>query len=118
MAEIGITFKNEGQMLHGMLHLPEFGSIHPCVIFLHDYTSNRIGDHCIFVKAARYLCEHGFACLRFDFRGSGESEGDFAEMTLDTEISDALAAIDFVNQTDLFDVSQIALVGQRLGGSV
>ncbi len=118
MAEVGVTFENEGQLLHGMLHIPDHGTRHACVIFLHDYTSNRIGDHCIFVKAARYLCERGFVCLRFDFRGSGESEGDFAEMTLDSEISDALAAIDLVRNSDDFDVSAIGLLGQSLGGSV
>ena len=34
----------------------------------------------------------GFVVLRFDFRGSGESEGDFSQVTIEGEISDGLAA--------------------------
>lgn len=118
MAEVGISFENDGEILRGMLHLPEAQGELPCIVFLHDYTSNRIGDHRILVKAARHLCSRGFACLRFDFRGSGESEGDFSEMTLDSEISDTLAAIDFVLESIDIDVNRIGLVGQSLGGSV
>ncbi len=116
--EIGVAFQNEGQILHGMLHLPEVGERYPCVILLHDYTSDRIGEHRILVKAARYLCNQGFACLRFDFRGSGESEGDFAEMTLDSEISDTFAAINFISNSVDVEITRIGLLGQSLGGSV
>jgi fermentation-respiration switch protein FrsA (DUF1100 family) len=118
MQEIGISFENEGLTLHGMLHLPDSKPRHPCVVFLHGYTGNRIEDHRLFVKAARDFCEHGMACLRFDFRGSGESQGDFAEVTLDGEIGDALAAIRFLRDYSEIDQTGIGLVGLSLGGSV
>jgi alpha/beta superfamily hydrolase len=118
MREVGISFENEGLTLHGMLHLPEREPRYPCVIILHGYTGNRIGDHQLFVKAARHFCEHGMACLRFDFRGSGESQGDFADVTVDGEISDALAAIRFLRSYDEIDQTGIGLVGLSLGGSV
>lgn len=118
MQEIGISFENEGLALHGMLHLPDSRPTYPCVIFLHGYTGNRIEDHRLFVKAARDFCEHGMACLRFDFRGSGESQGDFADVTLDGEITDAFAAISFLRDYDEIDQTGIGLVGLSLGGSV
>lgn len=118
MQEIGISFENEGLALHGMLHLPDSRPTYPCVIFLHGYTGNRIEDHRLFVKAARDFCEHGMACLRFDFRGSGESQGDFADVTLDGEITDAFAAIGFLRDYDEIDQTGIGLVGLSLGGSV
>jgi dipeptidyl aminopeptidase/acylaminoacyl peptidase len=118
MQETAVKFKNEGAYLHGMIHLPSRKPPYPAVVFLHGYAGNRIGDHCIFVKAARDMCAHGVACLRFDFRGSGESEGSFAEMTLEGEIADAMAAIDLLSSFKDVDPDRIGLVGLSLGGSV
>ncbi|MGQ9811486.1 MAG: alpha/beta hydrolase, partial [bacterium] len=78
----------------------------------------RIGEHRILVKTARYLCLNGYACLRFDFRGSGESEGDFSEITLETEMSDAKTAVEFARSHDEIDPERIALLGQSLGGTI
>ncbi len=118
MQEVGISFENEGLRLFGMLHLPDAKPTYPCVVILHGYTGNRIGNHCLFVKAARNFCEHGIACLRFDFRGSGESQGDFADITLDGEISDATAAIQFLATYDEIDQARVGLLGLGLGGSI
>ncbi len=118
MEETPVRFSNEGQVLVGMMHLPDAKPPYPCVVFLHGYTGNRIGEHRLLVKAARELCRSGMACLRFDFRGSGESEGDFADVTLDTEMSDAGAAIDFLSGFNGIDQNRIGLVGIGFGGSV
>ncbi len=118
MEEIPVKFKNEEQVLVGMMHLPDAKPPYPCAVFLHGYTGNRIGEHRLLVKAARELCRSGMACLRFDFRGSGESEGDFADATLDTELSDAGAAIDFLSDFKGIDGNRIGLVGIGFGGSV
>lgn len=64
------------------------------------------------------MLERGYACLRFDFRGSGESEGDFSEITLETEISDAKTAVEFARSHDKIDPERIALPGQSLGGTI
>jgi uncharacterized protein len=116
--EIAVEFENEGQKLYGMVHLPAGNSRHPCIAFLHGYTGNRIEDHCLFVKAARDLCEHGIACLRFDFRGSGESEGKFADVTVEGEISDALRAVEFLATLSSLDMTRLGLIGLGLGGCV
>ncbi len=126
MAEVAVEFKNQGQVLRGFLHIPDAqrqaeeqgDQKYPCVVFLHDYASDRIGEHRILVKTARYLCNNGFACLRFDFRGSGESDGDFSDITLETEISDAKAAVEFARSQTLIDPDRIALLGESLGGSI
>lgn len=118
MKEIAVQFENEGQMLYGMIHLPDAEARHPCAVFLHDYTGNRVEDHCLFVKAARDLCEHGIACLRFDFRGSGESQGNFAEITADGEIADARKGIEFLGSVGQIDTGRLGLVGFGLGGLV
>lgn len=118
MREIPVEFENEGLKIYGMLHLPDGNSRHPCLLFLHGYTGNRIEDHCLFVKAARDLGENGIACLRFDFRGSGESQGRFADITVDGEISDALKAVEFLATLPSLDMDRLGIVGLGLGGCV
>jgi len=118
MEEIPVRFENEKQTLVGMMHLPDARPAYPCVVFLHSYTGNRIGEHRLLVKAARELSGSGMACLRFDFRGSGESEGDFADVTLEGELSDARAAIKFLSDFKGIDPERIGLVGIGFGASV
>ena len=75
MPEELIHFTNEDLRLYGMLHRPEGAGPHPAVMILHGFTGQRIEPHRLFVKLARQLVAAGIAALRFDFRGSGESEG-------------------------------------------
>src|SRR5215831_11612603 len=67
----------------------------PGVVFFHGFTGDRMESHWIFVKCARALARHGIASLRFDFYGSGESDGEFSEVTLPGEVSDAETAVSF-----------------------
>lgn len=115
--ERAIRFRNEGLTLHGMLHAPD-GGPSPCVVFCHGFTGHRIEAHCLFVKCARALCDAEIAALRFDFRGSGESEGHFEDMTIPGEISDALAALEFARQRPEVDPQRVGLLGLSLGGCV
>jgi alpha/beta superfamily hydrolase len=118
MKELAVEFDSAGLKLHGMLHLPAASGRVPCVVFLHSYTGNRMEDHCLFVKAARDFCANGLACLRFDFRGSGESQGSFAEITVDGEIDDALHALEYLRGVGSVDLGRLGLVGFDLGGSI
>lgn len=113
-----VAFQNQGQNLYGMLHLPQGPGPHPAVVLLHGFTGHRSESHFIFTKQARHLARHGIAALRFDFRGSGESEGDFADMTIEGEISDAVAALDWLGAQPDIDSSRIGVLGLSLGGLV
>jgi len=113
-----IVFENEGQKLYGMLHLPEGVKRAPAAALFHGFTGTKIEPHCIFVKMARELMAHGIAALRFDFRGSGESEGDFVDMTVEGEISDALKSLDFLQAQPELDPHRLGVLGLSLGGLV
>ncbi len=117
MTEDQVTFENQGQRLYGILHRPE-GNTRPRVgvVMLHGWGSYRIGPHQMFTKAARTLCRAGYACLRFDFRGRGDSEGEAAEANLATMISDTEVAVD--NLVQWLDVKRVALLGMCSGGEV
>lgn len=104
-----------------MLHLPgktEKGVKVPGVVMCHGFTGSRIENHCLFVKTARKLCSGGFAVLRFDFRGSGESEGEFKDVTFYSEIEDAEKAVKFMLEQKEIDRNKIGLIGLSMGGAV
>lgn len=86
------------------------------LVFLHGWAGYRIGPHQMFTKAARLAAERGFFCLRFDFRGRGDSEGDAEATTLSTMIEDAQAAVELV--CDETGVERVALIGDCSGSEV
>jgi len=113
-----LYFENEGQLVAGTLHLPDGPGPHPGVIFCHGFTGNKGETHFLFVKASRELEAHGIASLRFDFRGSGESDGEFCDMTALTEISDARRAFHVLAEQPEVDAARLGVVGLSLGGMV
>lgn len=119
LLERPVVFENEGEQLVGMVHEPaEGGGAKPGVMMLHGFTGNRIEQHQLFVKTARKLAQTGFYVLRFDFRGSGESQGQFSRMTVSGEISDALAAISWFKINTGVDPNKIAILGLSMGSCV
>jgi len=72
----------------------------------------------LFVKCARALERMGIASLRFDFFGSGESDGTFADATLESEIADANAAVEFFRRQKGIARERIGLLGLSLGGAI
>jgi dienelactone hydrolase len=104
--------------LRGMLHRPAGDRRAPAVVLLHGFTGYHIEDHRLFVQMARCLADAGFAVLRFDFYGSGDSDGDFEECTVLTEVADAVAALDWVSEQKRVDPDRIAVLGLSLGGCV
>jgi uncharacterized protein len=115
-----LTFEVAGQRLHGMLHLPQTGTEpHPCVILFHGFTGNALESHRLFVLMARLLAENGIAAFRFDFRGSGNSEGTFDQMTPSREVEDARAALRLLeNRPDVLDRNRFGILGLSMGGMV
>ncbi|TSA86692.1 alpha/beta fold hydrolase [Deinococcus detaillensis] len=120
------SFKVGGQKIYGMVHLPEpdlTGTPRPQhgfagVVILHGFTGNRGGDHRLLPLLSRYLAERGIASLRFDFRGSGESEGDFSEMTVSREVEDAVAMVEYFKDLPEIDPERVMLLGFSMGGLV
>ncbi len=106
-----------GERIAASLHVPERTPA-PGVVMCHGFTGHRIEAHFLFVKAARAFCEAGLNVLRFDFRGSGESDGLFREMTIDGEIADALVALEALRSEPTVLRDRVGLLGLSLGGLV
>jgi pimeloyl-ACP methyl ester carboxylesterase len=116
--ETPVTFDCKGQQIVGMLHLPDGRARVPGVLLLHGLTGHKAETHRMFVKLARKLAAHGFGVLRFDFRGSGDSAGEFEEMTIRSQVCDAAAAIKFLGRQKRINSKRLAVVGFSLGGAI
>ena len=90
----------------------------PVVCIFHGFTGTKVEPHFIFVKLSRRLEKAGIASLRFDFGGSGESDGDFEDMTILTELEDAKAILDYAKSLPFADAERIGVVGLSMGGTV
>lgn len=95
----------------GTIDLPDTPPI-AYAIFAHCFTCSR------FVPAASRVCktlaEHGIACLRFDFPGLGQSEGEFADTSFTTNVDDIIAAAEWLTRE--YEAPQL-LMGHSLGGA-
>lgn len=119
-----ISFMVNGQKVEGTLELPDAVAAPPVVLMLHGFTGTRnewssaAVKEGLFGRCARAMADKGVASLRIDFRGSGESDGKFEDMTVDSEIQDGLAALDFLSSRHDVDRHRISVVGMSLGGAV
>lgn len=113
MKSLRLTFPNrKGLELSASLDLPVGESPRAYAIFAHCFTcgKNLRGERNISLA----LTQAGFALLRFDFAGLGESEGEFFETNFSTNVSDLLDAAAFLAQT--YEAPKL-LVGHSLGGA-
>ena len=113
-----VVLTNEGQKIFGILHLPVDVANPPCVLICHGLGGHKTGRYRVYVELAEALVRSNIAVFRFDFRGSGDSEGDFSEMTLTGEVGDALAALNYLQSEKRVDGSRIGVFGRSLGGAV
>ncbi|WP_019119965.1 alpha/beta hydrolase family protein [Brevibacillus massiliensis] len=117
--ESPIAIENrQGQKMIGVLHLPDASAAGPAVVFAHGFLGVKSAPHRLFVKMARALTRQGIACLRFDYIGSGDSEGDFSEVTITGEVNDLIDAISHMAVLKEYRVQELGLIGYSLGGCV
>ena len=109
-----------GHGLHCVLTHPAEGGTpgeRALVIVCHGFTGSKTADGRLLVAAARDLAAHGIAALRFDFFGSGDSEGEFSEMSLATEIEDVKQVVVWAKEAH-GATARLGLLGHSLGGAV
>ena len=80
-----------------------------CVFFCHGFGSDKEGSY---EERAERAVEEGFNAVRFDFRGNGESDGEFIDQNLSSRIKDLETVIDY------FDFENVYLYGMSFGGKV
>ena len=115
--EISIVNRN-GHTLRGILNLPEGKEKAPVWVNIHGFGGNKCGYKNLFVQMARTLETNGIACVRFDFYGNGESDGEFEDMTFTSLLEDTEDIFHWVLEQEWIDREQVILSGQSMGGYV
>lgn len=100
-----------GAPLAGLLEVPDQPPI-ASVLFAHCFTCGK--DIAAASRIARALVKHGYAVMRFDFTGLGNSDGDFANTNFSSNVSDLVAAANHLRSQDM---APSILVGHSLGGT-
>jgi pimeloyl-ACP methyl ester carboxylesterase len=85
-------------------------------VLCHGFGSNRFEFGNTFMPLARGLAERGAAAYRFDFAGCGESDGDFADLTVSDQVAQVGAVLDALTSHRALDADRISLMGMSLGG--
>jgi esterase/lipase len=109
-----VTIYNGKEKIIGILEKPSKSS-DKIVIFAHGFTGSKEGPHSgLFPLTVERLLKYGFATLRIDFRGTGESDGYFEKMTVRGEANDLEKTMEFVKN---LDYKRIGIVGESMGAT-
>ena len=101
----------DGLTVAGLLETPE-SNPHSFVLFAHCFTCGK--DVVSASRIARALVARGYAVLRFDFTGLGNSDGDFANSNFSSNVNDLVLAADFLRENYR---APSLLIGHSLGGA-
>ncbi|MEA3238901.1 MAG: alpha/beta fold hydrolase [Candidatus Bipolaricaulota bacterium] len=123
VVEKNMTFESGDATLAGTLTLPAgaTGPV-PGVLFIAgsgpvDRDENAAGLKTdVFRQLAASLAKAGIGSLRYDKRGVGQSEGVFANVSMEDLLADARAALSGLKSSDGIDPQQVFLLGHSEGG--
>ncbi len=106
----------DGCRLAGRVWLPKGARQTPVPAIL-EYIPYRKGDHTATRDAAmhRYFAGHGYASLRVDLRGSGDSEGVLHDEYLQQELDDGCAVLRWIADQPWCS-GKVGIVGISWGG--
>ncbi len=116
MSETAFFLPLGDERLFAFLHQPEV----PCrggVVLCAPLAEEKLWSHRVFVSFARDLAARGYAVLRFDYRGEGDSDRPFERTDLSTRIADTAAVTDELKRR-VTGLARVTLIGLRLGATV
>ncbi|QDR79363.1 alpha/beta hydrolase [Sporomusa termitida] len=111
---------SQNRKLSAMIHAHSFTVTQtPVVICCHGFTSDKIGSNQLNLHLANAIATAGMIAVRFDFTGSGESEGEFAaDTTIKNWQEDLRNVVSWVRNVPEFEGLPVYLVGHSLGGLI
>lgn len=114
---------SDGPVMRGSLYRADAGTgdagaRDDLVVLHHGFASTRTEGLGLFIGLVRALSARGFAIASFDRRAHGESDGDFADITIDTEIQDAVGSLEWLSVHPAIAARAVHLVGMSMGAVV
>jgi len=119
MIEERVTFISDGLKLSAVIGLPEglkAGEKRPAMIVLHGFGSTKDAGNV--VTPCTMLNALGYATLRFDFRGCGDSEGEHSRLICLEQVSDTRHALSLLESHAHIDAKRIGVMGSSFGAAV
>ncbi len=120
--EENVTFDNEKAdiTLAGTLTMPSNSTGLPGVILIAgsgrtDRNETGMGH---FLLLSDFLTRNGYAVLRYDKRGVGESGGDYIQSTTYDFVEDVLSALTYLERRPEIDHKKISLIGHSEGALI
>ena len=109
MNETAMRFECNGDPLVGILHRPENKARRGVLIAVAGGPQYRVGGHRQLVLWARRMAQEGYAVFRFDYRGWGDSHGEFHDFDLvDDDIRAAMERF----KSEVPELEEIVLWGE------
>ncbi len=102
---------SQGEQLAALLETPDREPV-ATALFAHCFTCGK--DIAAASRISRALVERGYAVMRFDFTGLGNSDGDFANTNFSSNVRDLVAAANHLREEGL---APSILIGHSLGGT-
>lgn len=111
-----VEVERDGLVLRGTLEVPACvpETSVPMVLLLHGARGNRRSD--LYDNVCRSLAARGYAMMRFDFDGHGDSDGEFDDSTVLTELADMDAIVAYAQSFPW--VERLFVFGHSQGGCV
>lgn len=118
--EVKFENKEAGILLAGTLTKPSDGENLPAVVLItgsgrNDRNETSMGH---FLLLSDYLTRNGYAVLRYDKRGVGDSEGDYGQATTFDFAKDTEAAMEYLLTLPDINPSSIGLIGHSEGALI
>ncbi|MDA1329642.1 MAG: alpha/beta fold hydrolase [Chloroflexi bacterium] len=115
-----VEFQSGDLTLVGRIYMPISDGPVPGVVMVHG-SGRRTRDESL--RLAKLLVEAGFAVLRYDKRGAGDSDGIYSDLLpgnsealLNRLADDVIAAVEFLGQQENIDAERIGLFGNSQAG--
>lgn len=110
-----VYFGPDSHRMFGVLHRPS-GKARTGIVLCPPYGEEMVASYTHFTRWAKKLSQEGFVVFRFHPYGTGESEGEPANFSLESAKSDTIEAVGYLKTRIHLD--RVGLFGLRFGGFV
>ncbi|MGQ9732912.1 MAG: alpha/beta fold hydrolase [Candidatus Zipacnadales bacterium] len=114
--ELSVEFESAGYLLRGVVHRPVQAPPVAGLVFVHPFAEEKKCSHRTFVEMGRAAARDGWAVLRVDLRGCGDSTGEFEAADLNAWREDLRRVFALAPET--LGCARVGMLGLRLGGTL
>ena len=113
-----VSFYSDGLKIGGILYEPDDGGERSCPGVVLCQGMSAIKEYYWYPDIARRLVALGCVALIWDYRGAGESEGDYGRLYPEEQAADIRNALTYLELHSKVDPGRLALYGMSFGGGM